>query len=292
MNHIKDCLPNLRHKISGHITDKKEELEFYGEEEDSTNKGALLLSLIGKYVSNFKDALDGKLQDVYGGQLTELYGGSRISYTFHELFARAIDSIDPFSVLSDDDIRTAIRNATGPRPSLFVPEIAFDLLVKKQIVRLEEPSIQCCELIFDELLSIANQCDAPEFERYEFLRDKIVEQVHVLTRKRLGPTEKMLSNLIQIELAYINTSHPDFIGGSNAISLLRKKDEEKIVEKWQVEPEVEKKSRSFFTNLNPEVNYFNDLKIYNIEKDLHSVRQIMEQSLEELDDYNFKLPSV
>ena len=27
------------------------------------------------------------------------------------------------------------------------------------------------------------------------------------------PTQKMISNLIQIELAYINTSHPDFIGG-------------------------------------------------------------------------------
>ena len=27
------------------------------------------------------------------------------------------------------------------------------------------------------------------------------------------PTQRMISNLIQIELAYINTSHPDFIGG-------------------------------------------------------------------------------
>ena len=50
--------------------------------------------------------------EVYGGQLTELYGGSRISYTFHDLFSRALDAISPFDNLSDNDIRTAIRNAT------------------------------------------------------------------------------------------------------------------------------------------------------------------------------------
>jgi hypothetical protein len=27
------------------------------------------------------------------------------------------------------DILTAIRNATGPRPALFVPEVSFELLV-------------------------------------------------------------------------------------------------------------------------------------------------------------------
>ena len=37
--------------------------------------------------------------------------------------------IDPFDGLTDEDIRTAICNANGPRPSLFVPEISFDLLV-------------------------------------------------------------------------------------------------------------------------------------------------------------------
>ena len=246
VNHIKDCLPELRHKISGSILEIEAQLSTYGEEADQSLKGAMILQMFGKFVSNFKDALDGKLQDVYGGKLTELYGGSRISYTFHELFARAVESIDPFTCLSDEDIRTALRNATGSRPSLFVPEIAFDLLVKKQIIRLEEPALQCCDLIFDELLSIANQCDAPEFSRYEFLREKIIEQVHTLIRKRLGPTKQMVSNLIEIELAYVNTNHPDFIGGTNAISLLTEKEEEKL----QLEPLDKRQSNSFFSILN------------------------------------------
>jgi dynamin 1-like protein len=47
--------------------------------------------------------------------------------------------MEPLGDLTDEDIRTAIANANGTRPSLFVPEISFDLLVRKQISRLEAP---------------------------------------------------------------------------------------------------------------------------------------------------------
>lgn len=49
--------------------------------------------------------------------------------------------MNPFDILTDDvcycyiiffkDIRTAIKNANGIRPSLFVPEGAFELLVRQ-----------------------------------------------------------------------------------------------------------------------------------------------------------------
>jgi dynamin 1-like protein len=45
------------------------------------------------------------------------------------------------------DILTAIRNANGPRPALFVPEVSFELLVKRQIRRLEEPSLRSAHLL-------------------------------------------------------------------------------------------------------------------------------------------------
>lgn len=63
------------------------------------------------------------------------YGGS---YIFHEIFSHSLATIDPFEGLTDQDIRTAIYNANGTRPSLFVPEMSFDLLVRKQIARLEQ----------------------------------------------------------------------------------------------------------------------------------------------------------
>jgi hypothetical protein len=51
--------------------------------------------------------------------------------------AAPVQDLDPFDELSDLDIATAIRNSTGTRIPLFVPEGSFDLLVKRQIKKLE-----------------------------------------------------------------------------------------------------------------------------------------------------------
>ncbi len=42
--------------------------------------------------------------------------------------------------------------------------------------------------------------------------------VSELLRERLGPTSEYVSSLIQIQAAYINTNHPDFVAGSAAIA--------------------------------------------------------------------------
>lgn len=49
-----------------------------------------------------------------------------------------------------------------------------------------------------------------ELLRFPKLHEKIVDVVTALLRKRLPITNQMVENLVQIELAYINTKHPDF----------------------------------------------------------------------------------
>ena len=111
------------------------------------------------------------------------------------------------------DILTAIRNATGPRPALFVPEVSFELLVKRQIRRLEEPSIRCIELVHEEMQRIIQHCGnevQQEMLRFPRLHEKIIDVVTNLLRSRLPPTNSMVENIVAVELAYINTKHPDF----------------------------------------------------------------------------------
>lgn len=57
-------------------------------------------------------------------------GGSRISFIFYDVFNKALNDVDPFDALTDDDLKTAIRNASSLRPNLFVPEVAFEVLSK------------------------------------------------------------------------------------------------------------------------------------------------------------------
>lgn len=46
--------------------------------------------------------------------------------------------------------------------------------------------------------------------RFPKLYERIVDVVTQLLRRRLPTTNSMVENLVQIELAYINTKHPDF----------------------------------------------------------------------------------
>lgn len=104
-----------------------------------------------------------------------------------------------------------------------MPEISFDLLIRRQISRLEQPGLQCVDLAFDELQRMSSQCEPNEFQRFPNLRERMIEVVSSLLRRCVSPTQLMISNLVKIELAYINTSHPDFIGGSRAVGSLMEK---------------------------------------------------------------------
>ncbi len=90
----------------------------------------MILSLINKYTEEYQSILKGKsIKDI----TREISGGARINHIFEIEYKRAIQRIDPFDNLSDDDIRTAIKNSGALRPALFVPEGAFEILIKQQI---------------------------------------------------------------------------------------------------------------------------------------------------------------
>jgi len=223
IHHIRNCLPDIKHRIADMMADVQNELMSLGEpisEMSGARQGTLLLTLLSKYAASFHSAIDGKSTSSRGIEMNELYGGARISFIFHEIFRKSLEDIDPFDGLSDLEIRTAICNANGTRPSLFVPEISFDLLVKRQISRLEQPGLQCADLVHDELQRIAAQCETTEMSRFPGLKEKVLEALVGLLRLSMKPTQDMISNLVRVELAYINTRHPDFIGGSKAVAQL------------------------------------------------------------------------
>jgi len=66
--------------------------------------------------------------------------------------------------------------------------------------------------------------------RFSVLRERIIECVTELLRQRLRPAKDMVVSLIQLELAYINTNHPDFIGGSRAIAELMSRMQQQAAE--------------------------------------------------------------
>ncbi|XP_045597347.2 dynamin-1-like protein isoform X2 [Procambarus clarkii] len=224
MHHIRDCLPELKTRVTMMMSQFQSLLNSYGD--DVQDKAQTLLQIITKFNAAYCQTIEGTARNI---ETTELCGGARICYIFHETFGRTLDSIHPLAGLTQMDILTAIRNATGPRPALFVPEVSFELLVKRQIRRLEEPSMRCVELVHEEMQRIIQFCGTEvqqEMLRFPKLHEKIVDVVTQLLRRRLPPTNAMVENLVAIELAYINTKHPDFRPDASLVSTLAA-DEEK-----------------------------------------------------------------
>ncbi|WRX14945.1 Dynamin stalk domain - like 3 [Theobroma cacao] len=200
VQHIKAILPGLKSRISSALA----------------GQGALLLNILSKYCEAFSSMVEGKNEEM---STSELSGGARIHYIFQSIFVKSLEEVDPCEDLTDDDIRTAIQNATGPRSALFVPEVPFEVLVRRQIARLLDPSLQCARFIYDELIKISHRCMVNELQRFPVLRKHMDQVIGNFLREGLEPSETMIGHIIEMEMDYINTSHPNFVGGSKAVEL-------------------------------------------------------------------------
>ncbi|XP_041991528.1 dynamin-related protein 3A-like [Salvia splendens] len=217
VQHIKTVLPGLKTRISAALVSVAKEHASYGEiTESKAGQGALLLNILSKYSEAFSSMIEGKNEEM---STSELSGGARIHYIFQHIFVKSLEQVDPCEDLTDDDIRTAIQNATGPRSALFVPEVPFEVLVRRQIARLLDPSLQCARFIYDELMKMSHRCMVNELQRFPVLRKRMDEVIGNFLREGLEPSETMIGHIIEMEMDYINTSHPNFVGGSKAVEI-------------------------------------------------------------------------
>ncbi|KAL1564598.1 Dynamin-related protein 3A, variant 2 [Salvia divinorum] len=217
VHHIKTVLPGLKSRISAALVSVAKEYASYGEvSESKAGKGALILNVLSKYSEAFSSMIEGKNEEI---STSEISGGARIQYIFQNIFVKCLEDIDPCEDLTDDDIRTAIQNATGTRSALFVPEVPFEVLVRRQIARLLDPSLQCTRFIYDELIKMSHRCMVNELQQFPVLRKCIDDVTRDFLQESLRPTEAMVESHIETQMDFINTSNPDFIGGRKAIEV-------------------------------------------------------------------------
>ncbi|XP_047053882.1 dynamin-related protein 3B-like isoform X2 [Lolium rigidum] len=215
VQHIKTILPGLKSRISSQLTAIAKEHAFYGDPvESKAGQGAKLLNILAKYCDAFSSMVEGKNEDI---STIELSGGARIHYIFQSIFVKSLEGVDPCEDVTDEDIRMAIQNATGPRSALFVPEVPFEVLVRRQISRLLDPSLQCAEFIYEELVKMSHRSLSNELQQFPILRRSMDEVIGKFLRDGLKPAQDMIAHIIEMEADYINTSHPSFIGGSKAV---------------------------------------------------------------------------
>lgn len=220
MMHIKQTLPDIKARISSSLQKYTGELNSLGPSMLGNNSN-IVLNIITEFTNEWRTVLEGN-----NGELssTELSGGARISFVFHELYSNGVKAVDPFDMVKDVDIRTILYNSSGSSPALFVGTTAFELIVKQQIKRLEEPSLKCVSLVYDELVRILSQLlQKSLYRRYPQLKETVHNVIISFFKKAMDPTNKLVKDLVAMESCYVNTGHPDFLNGHRAMAIVNER---------------------------------------------------------------------
>uniref|UniRef100_A0A1I8FP85 PH domain-containing protein n=1 Tax=Macrostomum lignano TaxID=282301 RepID=A0A1I8FP85_9PLAT len=93
--------------------------------------------------------------------------------------------------------------------------MAFETIVKQQIARMKEPTLKCVDMVVEELINVVHHC-TEKMSSYPRLREATESIVTNRIREQEGKTKSQLMLLVDIQLAYMNTNHEDFIGFANA----------------------------------------------------------------------------
>uniref|UniRef100_A0A674H3B5 dynamin GTPase n=1 Tax=Taeniopygia guttata TaxID=59729 RepID=A0A674H3B5_TAEGU len=213
-NHIRETLPSLRSKLQSQLLSLEKEVEEYKNfrPDDPARKTKALLQMVQQFGVDFEKRIEGSGDQV---DTLELSGGARINRIFHERFPFELVKMEFDEKDLRREISYAIKNIHGVRTGLFTPDLAFEAIVKKQVVKLKEPCLKCVDLVIQELINTVRQCTS-KLGSYPRLREETERIVTTHIREREGKTKDQILLLIDIELSYINTNHEDFIGFANA----------------------------------------------------------------------------
>ncbi|XP_026099447.1 dynamin-1a isoform X5 [Carassius auratus] len=213
-NHIRDTLPALRTKLQSQLLSIEKEVEEYKNfrPDDPSRKTKALLQMVQQFSVDFEKRIEGSGDQI---DTDELSGGAKINRIFHERFPFELVKMEFDEKELRKEISYAIKNIHGIRTGLFTPDMAFETIVKRQIGKIKEPCQKCVDMVISELVNTVRQC-TKKLAQYPMLREEMERIVTQHIRDRESRTKQQVLLLIDIELAYMNTNHEDFIGFANA----------------------------------------------------------------------------
>ncbi|NXW04897.1 DYN3 protein, partial [Fregetta grallaria] len=215
-NHIRDTLPAFRSKLQSQLLSIEHEVEVYKNfrPEDPTRKTKALLQMVQQFSVDFEKRIEGSGDQV---DTLELSGGAKINRIFHERFPFELVKMEFNEKELRREISYAIKNIHGIRQvtGLFTPDMAFEAIVKKQIVKLKGPCLKSVDLVMQELINTVKKC-TKKLATYPRLCEETERIVASYIREREEKTKDQVLLLIDIQVSYINTNHEDFIGFANA----------------------------------------------------------------------------
>ena len=213
MEHIRTCMPMLKHRVQALLEEKEKELAGYGSD-PNISPGALnafILDTINKYLDIFNNYLQGKSADGKEIETDEIRGG-KIPEIFQSEFNKQIDLLPGLNSLDSKTLYFMMKNHSGISVPLFTSNQAFHSLIQYAIEQFRNPCIDLVDKIVSTLFEIHQDVKFMELERFTALDGAIRAVVDNCIRHCVQPCKRYINDLIDSEKAFINTSRPDFRG--------------------------------------------------------------------------------
>uniref|UniRef100_A0A671NWU8 dynamin GTPase n=1 Tax=Sinocyclocheilus anshuiensis TaxID=1608454 RepID=A0A671NWU8_9TELE len=219
-NHIRDTLPALRSKLQSQLLSLEKEVDEYKnfKPDDPARKTKALLQMVQQFGVDFEKRIEGSGDQV---DTLELSGGARINRIFHERFPFELVKMEFDEKELRREISYAIKNIHGVRTGLFTPDMAFEAIVKKQLIKLKEPCLKCIDLVIQELINTVRQCTLK------------VKQDPV-SKKRAMPNQVIRRGWLTINISIMKGGSKDYWFILTAESLSWYKDEEEKEKKFML----------------------------------------------------------
>jgi hypothetical protein len=95
---------------------------------------------------------------------------------------------------------------------LFPPNAAFEVLMKKLIQKMKDPATRCVHLVREELKQVLEDVTSScnEIGRFQELKEKVNQECMRLLWAKTKEAGEFVTNIVDMEVAYINTENPGF----------------------------------------------------------------------------------
>ncbi|CAH1712876.1 unnamed protein product [Aphis gossypii] len=208
ITHIKKVFPKLKFELEELKNKLGKKLLLLHTPE---NNISFIIELLKDISKSYENAVNGNQDDV---SVEEIIGGASVVQIIQQKYLKTINSIDPLQDLSDENIAKALLNASGINQSTFVNEKALQKILKRQLNNLIEPSLDCVELVRNEMLNIFNSIDISlldTLKRYPQLDEDVRKVFDKLLEENVKSIKEFIASYIESYQECLDTSNPDFI---------------------------------------------------------------------------------
>jgi len=137
-------------------------------------------------------------------------GGAKICEAFRTFANLHVDRIYPLRKITDAKILMEIKSWLEVRPSLLLPQEAWEKLIRHNIRKLQNPCLELAENVKNILEDITQHVEVKELETRKNLRNYLNLKVISVIEKNHQELEEMLKKEIQSERWYINFDDDNF----------------------------------------------------------------------------------